>query len=399
VHLVFVVNHAAFFVSHRLPIALEALRRGWKVTLITGQAGSDVMERDAVEILRREGIPHLRVAIGTASLNPLRELRGLTEVVRLLRRLSPDIVHCASPKGNIFGGIAARLAAVPSLVLAVSGMGYAFTSSKPSHRRRFIAWVFMLVARMAFAHPNRKVIVQNRDDHDWVISKGLCPADDVCLIPGSGVDIARFSSLPSSGKQPIVVLPARLLRDKGVVEFVEAARRISPEVPGWKFVLAGAADYRNPTAISSDQARRWVTEGMVEWVGHVDDITSLLAAASIVCLPSHREGMPKALLEAAAAGCAVVTTDATGTREAIVPGVTGDLVPVADPGALAGALLALIKDNARREAYGASGKLLARDRFGIQAVLARTFGLYTDLARRSGRVPLEGYGGSPTDTN
>jgi glycosyltransferase involved in cell wall biosynthesis len=147
-------------------------------------------------------------------------------------------------------------------------------------------------------------------------------------------------------------------------------------------VLVGAADSANPTAISSAQAQVWTAEGLVEWPGHVTDMASLLAEASIVCLPSYREGLPKALLEAAAAGCAVITSDSVGCREAIVPGKTGDLVPPRDAPALAEALLALIADERRREMYGAAGRSLARERFSLESIRAQIFGLYAALQER-----------------
>jgi glycosyltransferase involved in cell wall biosynthesis len=206
--------------------------------------------------------------------------------------------------------------------------------------------------------------------------------EDVRLIPGSGVDDSYFREPPASGKAPLVVFPARLLRDKGVEEFVEAVRRIRNQVPGWRFALVGAADSGNPTAISSAQARDWATQGLVEWPGHVKDMASLLAEASIVCLPSYREGLPKALLEAAAAGCAVITADSVGCREAIVAGETGDLVPPRDASALGDALLALIGDERRRDAYGAAGRRLARERYSLEAILAQIFGVYAALQER-----------------
>jgi glycosyltransferase involved in cell wall biosynthesis len=170
-----------------------------------------------------------------------------------------------------------------------------------------------------------------------------------------------------------------MLLDKGVLEFVEAARVLKASAPEWKFVLAGTADYYNPSSIASTQIQAWQSEGIVEWLGHVDDITPLFHQASIVCLPSYREGMPKALLEAAAAGCAVVTTDTTGCREAIIPGVTGNLVPVRDSVALATSLLTLMRDRAQRERYGYAGRKLAIERYGIEAVVEKTLEIYQSL--------------------
>lgn len=343
------------------------------------------MDSAASAMLAKEGVIQHRLPFGSATINPFGELWGLIRMALLLRRLRPDIVHGASPKGILYGGIAARLAGVPSLVLAISGMGYAFTAgSDGSVSRKFIRSVMTALARRAFGHRNRKVIVQNRDDQQWVIASGLCPRQDVHLIPGSGVDASYFRDPPPSGKEPLVVFPARLLRDKGIMEFVEAVRLIRNQVPGWRFLIAGAADYRSPTAVPSAQVKGWVAEGTLEWPGHVSDMAILLAEASIVCLPSYyREGLPKALLEAAAAACAIITTDSVGCREAIVAGETGDLVPPRDAPALAAAMLALIEDQQRREHYGRSGKLLALKKFSIESILADIFDLYAVLQVRA----------------
>lgn len=381
--LTFVINHAAFFVSHRLPIALHARERGYRISLVTGQAGSAGMELDAERRLAAEGIDHRRVAFGASSMNPLVELSGLAQLIASLRWLRPDIVHCASPKGILYGGLAARLTRVPALVLAVSGMGYAFTQgSGRSLARRAISTLYRRAARIAFAHPNRRFIVQNRIDRQFLLDSRLAGDGDIELIAGSGVSLDDFAGMGPQAKQRLVLLPARMLVDKGVREIVEAARRIRADAAGWRFVLAGAADYRSPSAIPPAEIRAWQAEGVVEWLGHVDDMLPLYRDAAIVCLPSYREGMPKVLLEAAAAGCATVTTDVPGCCEAIADGVTGDLVPVRDSSALADTLLALIKDDDRRRRYGSAGRLMARQRFSIESVKDRTMEIYAALLEK-----------------
>ncbi len=378
--LIFVVNHAAFFVSHRLPIALRARTAGYEVALLTGQAGSESMDKLAVATLNDEGVSHQRVAFKSASVNPLLELLGLVQLAWRMNQLRPDIVHCASPKGLLYGGLAARLCGVKALVLAISGMGFAFTKTgKRSFLRPFLAYIYRSLVGYAFGHKNIRVIVQNQDDKTLLISSGMVRPNQIILIPGSGVDLKIFANVSIKKKLPMVLLPARMLLDKGIVEFVEAVRAVKTSAPEWCFVLAGAADYYNPSSIKREQIEAWQREGLIEWLGHVEDITPWFIQASIVCLPSYREGMPKSLLEAAAAGCAVVTTNTTGCREAIITGETGDLVPVRDSVALAAALLALIHDRARRERYGYAGQKLAIDRYGLDAVVEQTLGIYQSL--------------------
>jgi glycosyltransferase involved in cell wall biosynthesis len=376
----YVVNHAAFFVSHRLPLADGARREGFDVRLLTGQLGSEEMERSAELLLQAAGVMHQRTVFRSSGVNPFIELFGLIQLSWLIHRFKPDILHCASPKGVLYGGLASRICRVEGLVLAISGMGYVYTAGVDrSSLRTLVRRVYDALASFAFHHPNVRVIVQNQDDHQAVIAKGLAKASSMCLIPGSGVDLSLFQGCTAVKKSNMVLLPARMLKDKGVEEFVEAARRIKAVVPDWRFVLAGAAGYDNPSSIRDNQLQSWQAEGCVEWLGHVIDMVPLYRESAIVCLPSYREGMPKALLEAAAAGCAVVTSDVTGCREAVEAGVTGDLVPVRNIDALEETLLSLIKDESRRRVYGANGQERARALFSVDSVVTQTMKIYKDL--------------------
>jgi glycosyltransferase involved in cell wall biosynthesis len=379
VKILYVVNNAAFFASHRLPLALEARRRGHEILLVTGEAGSARLEAPAIEQLRALGIRHLVTRFRSGSVSPRHELDGFLAVVRCMRDWQPDLGHCASPKGLLYGGLASRLTRRPALVLAVSGMGSLFTKSGGA-LRSLLRWAYLRLVRLAYGHPNRRVIVQNGDDRDAIVAAGFAPASAIRLIPGSGVPLGQYLPLPLDGRPNLVVLPARLLRDKGVEEFVAAARAIRAGGSSWRFALVGTADYDNPSSVPRDRVEQWVAEGVIEWWGHRDDMVEVLAQAAIVCLPSYREGMPKALLEAAAAGCAVVTTDAVGCRDAIEPGVTGDLVPVRDAATLAAVLQALIEAPARRLAYGEAGRALAIRKFDLAQVVRATMDIYDELA-------------------
>jgi glycosyltransferase involved in cell wall biosynthesis len=383
----FVVNNAAFFESHRLPVAQHAQAQGYEVGLCVGREASATLAQQALPRLAAAGLLPHRVAFRSSGLNPFREALGLLQLVLHVRRFKPDVVHCASPKGLLYGGIAARLAGVPALVMAVSGMGYAYTNAagagatKPAHSlpRRIARAVYDRLSHWAYGHPNKRVIVQNADDQRAVCERGLARANEVSLIPGSGVVLDDHLPAPLAGRERLVVLPARMLRDKGVVEFAQAAKLLRESAPGWRFVLAGTADYDNPSAVAQAQIEAWQRAGDIEWLGHVSNMPALYAKAAIVCLPSYREGMPRVLLEAAAAGCAIVTTDAIGCRDAIENGVTGDLVPPQDAAALALVLLGLITDQTRRLRYAAAGRERAKALFGIHAVLDKTVSIYREL--------------------
>jgi glycosyltransferase involved in cell wall biosynthesis len=376
----YVVNHAAFFVSHRLPLALGARDHGYKVSLVTGQPGSLSMEATAKKILSELKINHHKLFFQSAGINPIIEFVGFIQLVFFLIKTKPNVLHCASPKAVLYGGLAARLAGIKSVVLAISGMGFAFTqSNKRNSLRKIIASIYKKIFLFVLRHNNIHVIVQNKDDYQAMLNTRCIKSSKLHLIGGSGIELERFINFPIEKKEFIVVLPARMVADKGIFEFVAAVRRIKKNLPNWKFVLAGAADYKNPSTVTLDLIQSWQSEGLVEWMGHVDDIAILLGKASIVCLPSYREGMPKALLEASAAGCAIITTDVIGCRDAVINNETGDLVKVRDVDSLANALLTLINDRKKRERYGQSGRKLAIKNYGIQKVIDRTLNIYQEL--------------------
>ncbi len=373
--LAFIINVPAFFLSHRLPIALAAQREGWQVSLITGQSGSVKMEADSAHSLSQAGIAHYSAPFKATGTNPITEAFGLLQVLKKVQSLKPDVIHSASPKGNLYGGMAARLCGVPKLVVSVSGQGYLFTGNA-GLLKRCIGFFYNALIKWVYRHPDCTVIVQNKDDFAALLNAGMLKHEQLVLIPGSGVDLLLYADIRPEQEENIVLLPARMLRDKGVLEFVAAARELKQSHPDWRFVLAGAADYANPSAITIEQLHAWVSEGIVEWWDYQADMPSVYRKAAIVCLPSYREGMPKCLLEAAAAGKPVVTTDVIGCREAIVPDETGLLVPVKDASALAVAVAQLINNPVLRKTFGSNARVLAIQKFSIDAVVERVLKIY-----------------------
>jgi glycosyltransferase involved in cell wall biosynthesis len=383
--LAYVVGNAAFFVSHRLPLALSAICAGYLVRLFAGQPGSRKMDMTAEKILMEQEIDWERVSFRGGSLNPVVELLGLLQLLLRLKSFKPNLVHCVSLKGFLYGGICARVLRVHSLVVSISGLGFAFTTSEKNELSRSIArCVVRAAARYIFSHPNIHVIVQNQDDQKEILSFASLQKKKITVIPGSGIDLDCFVNCSVNTKKNIVLFPARLLRDKGVYEFVDVARSLRGRLTEWQFVIAGAAGYDNPSSVPEKVARAWHLNRDVIWVGHVDyeEMIKLFHDAAIVCLPSYREGMPKSLLEAAAAGCAVVTTDAVGCRDSILPGVTGELVPVGDRFTLEAVLSSLMQNQMLRERYGRNGQRLAQERFSVEKVKDATLAVY--------RVAMEG---------
>ena len=372
----YVVNNAAFFVSHRLPIAIEMVGRGHSVGLFVGKAGSEELELEALKSLQRAEVKVHRAPFKGSGLNPVAELFGFVKMLLAIRRFKPDIMHCVSPKGVLYGALIAKILNVSGVILAISGMGHLFTSTlKSSVIKAFFGLGYRWTLSYLLKDNSVRVIVQNRDDQDLILKLG-CSKERIELIVGSGVNLRLYANADLCGKENVVLFPARLLAEKGIFEYITAASNLKKKFPSWRFLIAGAADYDNPSAVTRDEIRSICDETDLEWLGHVSDMPSLYMRANIVCLPSYREGMPKALLEAASARCAVVTTNVTGCREAVIDGVTGDLVPVKDAIKLEICLENLIKDESRCEEYGRNARLEAEKRFSIDSVVDKTIGIY-----------------------
>jgi glycosyltransferase involved in cell wall biosynthesis len=281
--LLFLVNDLPYYVSHRLAIGKGAISAGFEVHV----AGPGDPPREIKEI----GIIVHRVHLSRKGMNPFAELRSAMEIFHLFRCLRPDIVHLITIKPYLYGGIIARLAGVPAVVAAVAGLGGAFTGTGLGSR------LFRLILRpfyrYAFGHPRQRVIFQNQDDRALIIQwAGLDPQKAV-LIRGSGVDLSEFPICPEPEGIPIIVFAARLLRDKGINEFVEAARLLHQRGVQARFQVVGAVDNGNATSIGEEVLRAWRQEGAVEFLGHRKDIPNVYAQAHIVCLPSYYgEGLP-----------------------------------------------------------------------------------------------------------
>lgn len=368
--LLFVVNIPEFFLSHRLPLAIGARNAGFTVHVATGPGS-------ACQEITELNFEHHLLPISRSGRNPFAELRILLGLYRLMLTISPDLVHLVTIKPVLYGGLMARFSGVPAMVAAISGLGTVFVDrdQRRSWIRRGVEWLY----RLALGHPNAKVIFQNPDDRAALTDMGAVSKDKTALIRGSGVSLASYPMRPDPEGVPVVTFAARLLEDKGVREFVEAARVLKERGVVARFWLAGSLDPGNLTSVSEDVLSQWSKEGVVEVLGHQSDIPSLFANSNIIVLPSYREGLPKALVEAAACGRAVVTTDVPGCRDAIDPETTGLLVPVRDPSGLADAIQFLIENPERRKQMGASGRALAEREFAIEKVVDAHLAIYREL--------------------
>ena len=366
--ILFVINDLPFFISHRLPLARAARDLGYTVCVAapSSQSGLLAEEFDFFELpLSRGG-----KAFGT-------EFGTLVSIYKVMKLLKPDLVHLVTIKPVLYGGIAARLAKVPAVVSAVSGLGAVFIA------QGFVASCLRFAVnrlyRLALGHPNSSVIFQNPDDKQQFVNAGLVAEEKTCLIRGSGVDLDKYPYVPEPEGQCVVTMVSRLLTDKGVCEFVEAARILREREIEVSMRIIGDLDPANPAAVTQQQLDDWKRVGDVEFCGFRSDIAHQYAISNVACLPSYREGLPKSLVEAAACGRAVITTDVPGCRYALDPGKTGLLVPVRDATALADAIEYLVKNPDKRKGLGKAGRELAEREFGIRGVVDAHMQLYRTL--------------------
>lgn len=376
--LLFVVNEAYFLVSHRLPIAMAAQRRGYDVHVAAPADNVWAPADYSIDELAALGLTFHEIPMSRRGTRPMQELRTVMALWRLYRRLRPDIVHHLTIKPNLYGGMAARLTGVPCVVYAITGLGQMFVATKGA--LRLLRPLVLSVMRIAFGHGNGRVIVQNASDREFLIDNGVVELDATVLIQGSGVDLELFQPTEEPAGEPVVILPSRLIWEKGIQEFVDAAKQLRADGVAARFALVGNTHASNPRAVPEETLRGWAEAGIVEWWGRREDMPEVMAQCHIVCLPSkYGEGVPKVLLEAAAAGRPVVATDTPGCREVIEDGVEGLLVPAGDSAALAAALRRLIESPAERLAIGTAGRAKATIDLGIDQVVARTLAVYSEL--------------------
>jgi glycosyltransferase involved in cell wall biosynthesis len=363
-----VANSRAMLVS-RLPLAWAAREAGYEVHAASSEAIDDL------SVLR--GIPLHVFSLSRKGMNPLMELKSLHSLYKLFKRVRPDLVHNLTIKPMIYGSIAARKAGVPAVVNAVTGMGYVFINDSPASS--ILRSLIMGLYRYAFRLSNHRMLFQNHDDRTFFTRHGFVTEEQCALIKGCGVNCEKFGLSAEKEDMPVVTMASRMLWDKGVGEFVEAAEKLQRDGVQARFVLVGDVDPGNPASLSSDKLREWTASGCIEWWGGRDDMPEILKQSSVVCLPSYREGLPRVLAEACASGRAVVAADVPGCREVVSHGENGYLVPARDSRSLADALQTLIADRSLRDRMGMNGRRMAEGDLSQEAVIARTLEVYNKL--------------------
>jgi len=369
--LLFLVTEDWYFCSHRLSLACAAKNAGYDVVVATHVQIHG-------EIITQKGLRILEIKMRRRSSGLVGELYALLDVIRIYKREQPDIVHHVALKPVLVGSVAAIFYKKIKVVNAIAGLGFVFSSKRLS--ARLLKPVIMLSLRWLLNQKVSRVIVQNPDDFGLLIESMNIQRDKIALIRGAGVDISSFTYIPEPDGDVVVVLVARMLWDKGIAEYVEAVRRLKQRGLSFRAVLVGSPDDDNPASITTTQLEKWNEEGFVEWKGHVDNIASVWSNSHISILPSYYgEGVPKSLIEAAACGRPIVTTDMPGCREIVKHQVNGFLVPPRDVDSLASAISNLILDKTLRERMGRAGRERVEAEFSEDIVINKTLALYESL--------------------
>ncbi len=369
--ILFVANVDWFFISHRLVIAEEAKKKGFEVIVAAEDTGRSSEIRD-------KGLEFINLSFSRSGTNPFKELVTLINFFNIYIKIKPDIVHHITLKPVIYGSIIAKIVRVNGVVNAISGLGYYFTKG----RKSFVKKVMLYIMSLGFSRKNLVVIFQNKSDQEELINFGIIKLSNIIVtIKGSGVDLEKYYESPfPTFNQIIILLPSRMLWDKGVKELREASYILKEKYYNKvKFILAGLADEENRAGVPISYLKDWEEGGYINWVGYQKNMLEIYQNSHIVVLPSYREGMPKSLLEACAVGRAIITTNAIGCKETVEEGINGFKVPVANANLLANALEKLITNHDLIKQMGHNSRIKAEKEFDVKNVVEKHIEIYNSL--------------------
>lgn len=367
--ILYVVNVDWFFISHRLPLAIEAIKRNHDVYLISKNTGR-------FEELRAIGLICFDIDFERSGKNPIKELSLLKQLNRLYRFIQPNLIHHITLKPSIYGTIAAKNSLVNTKIInAISGLGYTFTANRQSLSKL----ILLFLLKYAFHDKRSNFIFQNPDDLAFYQKLGFLGKNNHTIIKGAGVDEHTFFSkkkMDDNDKVRIVLL-ARMLKDKGVFEFILAAKLLKEKYADlFEFILAGGIDLLNPAAITEETLQKLCDGKYIRWIGHQENVKEVYSNADIVCLPSFREGLPKSLVEAMAMALPIITTNAIGCRECVVDGDNGYLVPIGDHILLSKRIEQLALDKNLRFEMGKRSREKMVKEMSLSQVIKMTFDFY-----------------------
>lgn len=361
--ILFVASFAESVLAFRGALIEEFKRAGWEVHLAVPALSS--IHHGARVGLAAAAIKLHEIPLRRTGTNPALDIAALWSLYRLMLRLRPDCVLSYTVKPVVYGTLAARLAGVSKRFALITGLGYAFTGSRAGLLRFVVSCLYKVALSSA-----SKVFFQNPDDRRLFIQSGIVPPDvPAVVVNGSGVDLDEFAQQPIVGGSTVFLMVGRLLGDKGVREYAGAAKSIRAKYPDVRFQLAGWID-ENPDSIEVDELEEWAAGGVIEFLGRLSDVRPAMEGCTVYVLPSYREGTPRTVLEAMAVGRAIITTDAPGCRETVIPGDNGFLVLPGSAESLVEAMEKLIVDPALARLMGERSRKIAEDRYDVIKVNA-----------------------------
>ncbi len=381
IRVLYLGNHAGIFLSHRLPVFKQMVESGFDVHVAV-PAKPDLLsqniDRHSISTIKKNGFKYHDIQIHRSSTNIKKEMMSFLGVYKLYKLIKPDLVYHATQKPVLYGSFISKIVKVPCVVNSLTGLGFVFTDKRI--KASLLKAIMKLVYRYTLDRQNSMNIFHNNDDRNYFLEKGMINKANSVVIKGSGVDLNKFVFKPEPEKQdPIIIFPSRLLKDKGVLEFVSAAKTLKQKNIKARFVLVGDIDPLNPSSVAKHDVKLWKKNGVIEWWGWHKDMPSVYRQSSIVCLPSYREGMSKSLIEGVASGRPVVTTDVPGCREIITSPANGFLVTKKDSKSLGDSLEILIKDRDLRQAMGKNSRELAEKEFSLKKVVDDTMIICNNL--------------------
>ncbi len=360
----YIVNHVSFFDSHISPIAVQAKKK-FNIELFCGNSSSSKMDKISTKNLIQKKIKFKKSNFHSSGENILSEFFGFIEMLNAVKKFNPDLIHCATPKGILYGGLIAKILNISSLVIFNTGMGFLY-SNKLSFFQKILLKIYSTLKIFIFKHKNKKIVIENINDLNFFKKKFKLRSNDFELIKaGSGVNLKIFRKIDTS-KNKIVLLPARVVKEKGILEFVEASRILKLKYKSWKFYIAGSTDYMKKSSFTELELKKLKKKKYVTFLGYQKNMLKLYKKTAIVCLPSYREGLSKSLLEASSLGIPIVTTNVIGCRDAIKAGISGELCKVRDVNSLVNKLELFIKDKKKRLVYGENGRKIAEKNYSLE---------------------------------
>ena len=368
-HILFIVSEDWYFISHRLHLATTAIEKGFSVTLLTNVSKNR-------SLIEASGVKVIDWHINRSGLNVFLDIKAILRISQVIRQCNPDIIHAVAIKPVVYSALVSLTSGVKIRIFALGGLGFSFSSNKTL--AKLLRPILIFVLRILLKGPRTRLILQNHDDYELFLRKNIIKSDKVRLIRGAGVDTHKYYPNKLDNDPTLVILPSRMLWDKGISEFVTCAKKFKENGINARFCLIGSPDNYNPESIPLQKLEEWSDEGIIEWWGQQDDMKKVYSQSAIVCFPSYREGLPKSLLEAASCGLPIVAYDVPGCREIIKDGVNGFLVSFKDIDGMYSAILKLLRDSNLRHRMGYSGRELVIKEFSKEIIASQTMKVWNE---------------------